>query len=109
MVKGAPDPLYSEFHLGYAMLLNLVRAEGADPEGLMSASYRQFQAQRALPQLQRQVEDLRQQHAAMAIDDEEQVPFCIAQSLPAPRLLRESVGRTLVHCGRCHHRESAPA
>lgn len=43
MVKGAPDTLYSEFHLGYSMLLNLLRVEGANPEALMRASYRQFQ------------------------------------------------------------------
>jgi ATP-dependent RNA helicase DOB1 len=52
MVKGAPDLLWSEFHLGYNMLLNLLRAEGADPEGLMRRSYRQFQTERQLPQLQ---------------------------------------------------------
>ena len=43
MIKGAPDTMYSEFHLGYNMLLNLLRMEGSEPEQLMAASFRQFQ------------------------------------------------------------------
>ena len=49
--QGAPDALYSAFHLTYSMVLNLLRAEGASPEALMRASFRQFQAEKALPQL----------------------------------------------------------
>lgn len=41
MIKGAPDTLFSAFHLGYNMLLNLMRVEGAEPEQLMAASFRQ--------------------------------------------------------------------
>lgn len=40
MVKGAPDLLWSEFHLGYNMLLNMMRLEGNDPESLMRRSFR---------------------------------------------------------------------
>ena len=43
MIKGAPDTMYSEFHLGYNMLLNLLRIEDNEPEHLMAASFRQFQ------------------------------------------------------------------
>lgn len=43
MIKGAPDVMYSEFHLGYNMLLNIIRLEGNEPEQLMQASFRQFQ------------------------------------------------------------------
>ena len=42
----------SEFRLGYAMLLSLLRMEGGDPEALMRSSFRQFQTQRALPALE---------------------------------------------------------
>jgi ATP-dependent RNA helicase DOB1 len=45
MIKGAPDTMYSEFHLGYNMLLNLLQIEGSEPEHLMAASFRQFQVQ----------------------------------------------------------------
>ena len=58
MVKGAPDTLHSEFHLGYNMLLNMLRVEGANPEALLRASYRQFQMERSLPELERKVQDL---------------------------------------------------
>ncbi len=52
LLRGAPDPLRSEFRLRYSMLLNIMRAEGAEPEQLLRSSFRQFQAERDLPQLQ---------------------------------------------------------
>lgn len=58
MVKGAPDTLHSEFHLGYNMLLNMLRVEGANPEALLRASYRQFQMERSMPELERKVQQL---------------------------------------------------
>lgn len=47
---GNADPLKSSFHLGYNMLLNLLRAEEADPRLIISKSFAQFQADRALPE-----------------------------------------------------------
>jgi hypothetical protein len=35
MVKGAPDPLTSAFHLRYSQLLALARVEGSSPEALL--------------------------------------------------------------------------
>jgi len=49
LLCGAADPLNSTFHLGYNMLLNLLRAEEADPEFVIRRSLAQFQADRALP------------------------------------------------------------
>ena len=43
MVQGAPDTLHSEFHLSYAMLLNLLLSDASEPESLLKASFRQFQ------------------------------------------------------------------
>jgi hypothetical protein len=44
MIKGAPDTMNSEFHLGHNMLLSVMRAaEGVDPEAIIAASFRQFQ------------------------------------------------------------------
>ena len=40
--KGKSDPLYSSFHLGYNMLLNMMRAEGINPESIMLRSFHQF-------------------------------------------------------------------
>lgn len=49
LLCGAADPLNSTFRLGYNMLLNLLRAEEADPEFVIRRSLAQFQADRALP------------------------------------------------------------
>jgi ATP-dependent RNA helicase DOB1 len=37
--KGKSDPLYSTFHLGYNMLLNMMRVEGIHPEDIMLKSF----------------------------------------------------------------------
>lgn len=47
MLKGASDKLNSSFHLGYNMLLNLLRVEEADPTYMIKRSFHQFQALRA--------------------------------------------------------------
>ena len=47
MMKGAADPLTSSFHLGYNMLLNLMRVEETSPEYLMTRSFHQFQINRS--------------------------------------------------------------
>lgn len=46
MLQGSADPLNSTFHLGYNMLLNLLRVEGSNPEQLMANSFYQFQNER---------------------------------------------------------------
>ena len=62
MVQGAPDTLHSEFHLSYAMLLNLLLSEAADPESLLRASFRQFQVERSLPALNQRIANLEVTH-----------------------------------------------
>jgi ATP-dependent RNA helicase DOB1 len=52
MVKGSADPLISSFHIGYNMLLNLIRMEEIDPEYLLKKSFHQFQTQEKKPALQ---------------------------------------------------------
>ena len=49
MVKGAADPLHSEFRLSGPMLLNLTRLESWSPDVLLLRSFRQFQAERDAP------------------------------------------------------------
>lgn len=49
IMSGSSEPLKSTFRLGYNMLLNLLRAEEADPEFVIARSLAQFQADRALP------------------------------------------------------------
>ena len=88
MLRGAPDALYSAFHLTYATLLTIARSSegaadgagggggsggsggkgggggGASAEALLRASFRQFQAARAAPALQARADELRSRAAA---------------------------------------------
>lgn len=43
---------FSAFHLSYNMILNQMRCEDGDPENLLRNSFYQFQADRALPDLE---------------------------------------------------------
>eukprot|EP00397_Hematodinium_sp_SG-2012_P008434 GEMP01008494.1.p1 GENE.GEMP01008494.1~~GEMP01008494.1.p1 ORF type:complete len:1009 (+),score=176.13 GEMP01008494.1:21-3047(+) len=47
MFLGSATRIDSAFHLGYNMLLNLLRMEGGDPDYLMQRSFRQFQRDRS--------------------------------------------------------------
>ena len=75
MVWGESDPLNSAFYVSYAMLLNLLRvdmqgAAACDPDSLVARSFRQFQARRALPQLQQRLAALDARRAALVVPDE---------------------------------------
>eukprot|EP00890_Picochlorum_soloecismus_P006631 jgi/Picsp_1/793/NSC_04282-R1_superkiller viralicidic activity 2-like 2 len=70
MLRGTPDPLFSEFHLTYPMLINMTRVEGARPEDLIRRSYRQFQSEKAIPELKAKLATLQAQLDDIIIDDE---------------------------------------
>jgi len=42
MLKGKSDALYSSFHLGYNMLLNMMRVQDIVPENIILNSFHQF-------------------------------------------------------------------
>ncbi|KAF0888097.1 hypothetical protein E2562_010805 [Oryza meyeriana var. granulata] len=71
MLKGSADSLNSAFHLSYNMLLNQIRCEDGDPEKLLRYSFYQFQADRALPDLEKQVRELELERNSMVIEEEE--------------------------------------
>ena len=52
MVKGEADRLDSAFHLGYNMVLNLMKVEGISPEYMLSRSFFQFQSSAGIPKLE---------------------------------------------------------
>ena len=70
MLRGQSDPLYSEFHLTYPMLVNMMRVEGAKVEDLIKRSYRQFQSEQRIPALEDKVRRLEDQMRGIVIDDE---------------------------------------
>ncbi|GJN20019.1 hypothetical protein PR202_gb07342 [Eleusine coracana subsp. coracana] len=71
MLKGSADSLNSAFHLSYNMLLNQMRSEDGDPEKLLRYSFYQFQADRALPDLEKQIKELESERNSMVIEEEE--------------------------------------
>lgn len=73
MVKGCADCLNSAFHLSYNMLLNQIRSEDSDPENLLRNSFYQFQADRAVPDLERQIKDLQVERDSIIIEEEDSV------------------------------------
>jgi ATP-dependent RNA helicase DOB1 len=52
MVKGDADRLDSAFHLGYNMVLNLMRVEGVSPEFMLEKCFYQFQNGTKVPGLE---------------------------------------------------------
>jgi ATP-dependent RNA helicase DOB1 len=52
MVKGEADRLNSAFHLGYNMVLNLMKVEGVSPEYMLERCFWQFQNRQSLPAIE---------------------------------------------------------
>jgi ATP-dependent RNA helicase DOB1 len=73
MLRGAPDRLHSEFHLGYNMLLNLLRVEDVDVDYLIRRSFHQHQQEAKLPAVKAKLRDIERRIAAARIDDEPDV------------------------------------
>lgn len=73
MVKGVADRLDSAFHLGYNMILNLLRVEGISPEFMLQNSFFHFQNTVAVPVLEKQIETMKDQIDVIKIDDYETV------------------------------------
>ena len=70
MLKGAADPLQSSFHLGYNMLLNMLRVEEIDINFLVKMSLRQHQNEIRRPGLEEAQAKMVQERDAMEIEYE---------------------------------------
>ena len=70
MLKGNMDPLNSTFHIGYNMLLNLMRMEGAKPEEMIKKSFHQFQSNKAYPEVIEKLNELKAKLAEFHIENE---------------------------------------
>lgn len=73
MVKGQADRLDSAFHLGYNMILNLMRVEGISPEFMLEHSFFQFQNAASVPLMERKLLELKDELDKMVIDDEQNI------------------------------------
>ncbi|KAL2801474.1 rRNA-processing arch domain-containing protein [Aspergillus keveii] len=70
IVRGEQDRLNSAFHLGYNMILNLMRVEGISPEFMLERCFYQFQNTAGLAGLEKELGELEEKRANMAIPDE---------------------------------------
>jgi ATP-dependent RNA helicase DOB1 len=52
MIKGEADRLNSAFHLGYNMVLNLMKVEGISPEYMLEKCFFQYQNEENLPSVE---------------------------------------------------------
>ncbi|CAH8618409.1 unnamed protein product [Heterobilharzia americana] len=73
VMMGPPPPLNSAFHITYNMLLNLLRVEEINPEYMMERSFCQFQNYSSLPDLYKELSELRTTYASTIVEDEESV------------------------------------
>ncbi|CAG7930396.1 unnamed protein product [Penicillium olsonii] len=70
IVRGEQDKLNSAFHLGYNMILNLMRVEGISPEYMLSQCFKQFQNLGSLGGLEKSLQELEDKRQNMNIADE---------------------------------------
>ncbi|KGO68499.1 Helicase, C-terminal [Penicillium italicum] len=70
IVRGEQDRLNSAFHLGYNMILNLMRVEGISPEYMLERCFKQFQNTGSVSGLEKELESLEEKRANMIISDE---------------------------------------
>ncbi|KHJ91159.1 DEAD/DEAH box helicase [Oesophagostomum dentatum] len=73
IIKGATDPLNSQFRLTYNMVLNLLRVEGVNPEFMLERSFYQFQNYDAIPGLKRRAHEKAEEIEEMRIEHERDV------------------------------------
>ena len=73
IVVGQQDRLNSEFHLGYNMVLNLLRIEAVSPEYMLERCFYQFQNAASVPELEKELTSLQQERDSLMIADESTV------------------------------------
>ncbi|EOR02115.1 ATP-dependent RNA helicase mtr4 [Wallemia ichthyophaga EXF-994] len=70
MVKGEADRLDSAFHLGYNMILNLMRVEGISPEYMLNRCFYQHQQTQSVPQLEKELKEMEAQRDELVVPEE---------------------------------------
>ncbi|KAL5120471.1 ATP-dependent RNA helicase mtr4 [Pleosporales sp. CAS-2024a] len=70
IVRGQQDNLNSAFHLGYNMILNLMRVEGISPEFMLERCFFQFQNTAGVSNLEKQLQELEHERVNTIITDE---------------------------------------
>ncbi|EPS99491.1 hypothetical protein FOMPIDRAFT_1050529 [Fomitopsis schrenkii] len=73
MIKGEADRLDSAFHLGYNMVLNLMKVEGISPEYMLERCFFQFQSSMGVPLLEDELRREEERKQSIVVPDEESV------------------------------------
>ncbi|KAJ8088841.1 ATP-dependent RNA helicase mtr4 [Marasmius tenuissimus] len=73
MIKGEADRLDSAFHLGYSMIMNLMKVEGISPEYMLERCFHQFQNNAGLPKLEEELTAEENLKNSISIPDEDRV------------------------------------
>ncbi|KZT65233.1 antiviral helicase [Daedalea quercina L-15889] len=73
MIKGEADRLDSAFHLGYNMVLNLMKVEGISPEYMLERCFFQFQSSMGVPLLEDELRREEERKQSIVVPDEENV------------------------------------
>ncbi|PCH38886.1 antiviral helicase [Wolfiporia cocos MD-104 SS10] len=73
MIKGEADRLDSAFHLGYNMVLNLMKVEGISPEYMLERCFFQFQSSAGVPLLEDELHREEERKQSMVVPEEELV------------------------------------
>ncbi|KAK4166231.1 rRNA-processing arch domain-containing protein [Cladorrhinum sp. PSN259] len=100
VVVGQQDRLNSAFHLGYNMILNLLRIEAISPEFMLERCFFQFQNAASVPQLEKELIQLQEQRDNMIIHDESTVKdyYQVRQQLEELNKDMVSVIQHPTHC-----------
>ncbi|ODV78330.1 antiviral helicase [Suhomyces tanzawaensis NRRL Y-17324] len=98
MVKGQADRLDSAFHLGYNMILNLMRFEGISPEFMLESSFFQFQNASSVPKLEQELDQLKTKSSAIEVEDEPTIKeyYDLKKQLQS---YKEDVRKVITHPG----------
>jgi len=73
IVRGEQDNLNSAFHLGYNMILNLMRLEGISPDYMLERCFYQFQNTASVAGLEKKLYELENKRDSMVMEDEAQI------------------------------------
>ncbi|KAI0777586.1 antiviral helicase [Trametes elegans] len=73
MIKGEADRLDSAFHLGYNMILNLMKVEGVSPEFMLERCFYQFQNNAQVPVIEAELRKEEEKKAEIVVPGEELV------------------------------------
>ncbi|KAJ8093258.1 ATP-dependent RNA helicase mtr4 [Marasmius tenuissimus] len=73
MIKGEADRLDSAFHIGYNMVMNLMKVEGISPEYMLERCFHQFQSNAGIPKLEEELKAEEKSKSSITVPDEDQV------------------------------------